>query len=130
MTSNELDKITGPRAARSRPTRPAEKNHTLESYLRNSLAELDASAPNATGVTLASRLDKNPKFDPDFQDENSLVHADKWKQSFERNLPSGKRPRKLFPSILLYLAIAILSGGISGAALLYILLHYALPQDT
>jgi hypothetical protein len=129
MTSNELDKITGPRAARSRPTRPAEKNHTLESYLRNSLAELDASAPNATGVTLTSRLDKNPKFDPDFQDENSLVHADKWKQSFERNLPSGKRPRKLFPSILSYLAIAILSGGISGAALLYILLHYALPQD-
>jgi hypothetical protein len=130
MASNELDKQKGRRAAGSPPPRTAEKYDTLESYLRNSLEDLEASVPKAKGITLASRLDENPKFDPGIRGENSLVQADKWSQGFETNFPSEKRQRKLFPSLLPYLAIAILSGGISGGALLYFLLHYAVPRDT
>jgi hypothetical protein len=130
MTSNELDKQKGRRAAGSPPPRAAEKYDTLESYLRNSFEDLETSVPKVNGVTLASRLDENPKFDPGFRGENSLVHADKWSQSFETNFSSEKRQRKLFPSLLPYLAIAVLSGGISGGGLLYFLLHYAVPRDT
>ena len=130
MTSNELDKQKGRRAAGSLPPRTAEKYDTLESYLRNSFEDLESPVPKVNGVTLASRPDENPKFDPGFRGENSLVHADKWSQSFETNFSSEKRQRKLFPSLLPYLAIAILSGGISGGGLLYFLLHYAVPRDT
>ena len=130
MTSNELDKQKGRRAAGSLPPRTAEKYDTLKSYLRNSFEDLESPVPKVNGVTLASRLDENPKFDPGFRGENSLVHADKWSQSFETNFSSEKRQRKLFPSLLPYLAIAILSGGISGGGLLYFLLHYAVPRDT
>ncbi len=128
MTSNELDKLKSQHAVGSLQTRPAEKNYTLESYLRNSLEDLNASVPKVNGVTLASRLDKSSKFDPEFRSENSLVHADKWSQSFEASLPVAKRQRRLFPSLLPYLAIAIVSGGISGGALLYFLLNYAVPH--
>jgi hypothetical protein len=130
MTSNELDKLKGQRAAGSLPPRTAEKYDTLESYLRSSFEDLEASVPKVNGVTLASRLDENPNFDPGFRSENPLVHADKWSQRFETNFSSEKRQRKLFPSLLPYLAIAILSGGISGGGLLYFLLHYAVPRDT
>ena len=130
MTSNELDKLKSQRAAGSTPPRTAEKYDTLESYLRSNFEDLEASVPKVNGVTLASRLDENPKFDPGFRGENPLVHADKWSQSFEANFSSEKRQRKLFPSLLPYLAIAILSGGISGGGLLYFLLHYAGPRDT
>ena len=130
MTSNELDKIKSQRTAGSTSTRPAEKNYTLESYLRNSLEDLEDTIPKANEVALASRLGKDTKLSPDYRGENSLVQADKWSQSFEAGLPSEKRPKKLFPSVLSYLAIAILSGGISGGALLYFLLNYAVPHET
>jgi hypothetical protein len=130
MTSNDLDKLKSQNPAGSLPTRPAKKNYTLDSYLRNSLEELDASFPKVNEVTTPSRLDKNSKFSPDFRGENALVQADKWGHGFETSFPSEKRPRKLFRSLLAYLAIAILSGGLSGGALLYCLLHYAVPRDT
>jgi TPR repeat protein len=130
MTSNELDKLKSQRAAGSTPPRTAEKYDTLESYLRSNFEDLEASVPKVKGVTLASRLDENPKFDPGIRGENPLVHADKWSQSFEPNFSSEKRQRRLLPSLLPYLAIAILSGGISGGGLLYFLLHYAVPRDT
>ena len=129
MASNEPDKIKGQRAVESATIRPAENNFTLESYLRNSLVELDSSVPKVNGVVLASRLGKDPKLGHDARGRNSLTPADKWGQGFEPDWPTEKRPRKLFASILPYLAVAIICGGISGGALLYLLLHYAAPPQ-
>ncbi len=129
MTSNEFGKIKSQRAVGAASTRPAEENYTLESYLRNNLENLEEFIPKAKGVVLASRLGKDTKLDPDYRSENSLVQADRRSQSFEADLPSAKRPKKLFSSVLSYLAIAILSGGISGGGLLYFLLNYAVPHE-
>jgi len=120
--------MKGQRAIESATIRPAENNFTLESYLRNSLVDLDSSVPKVNGVVLASKLGKDPKPGHDARDQNSLMHVDKWSQGFETDWAPRKRPRKLFASILPYLAVAIICGGISGGALLYLLLHYAVPQ--
>ena len=133
MTSSELSKIKGKRVAESLSFGVAENKSTLEAYLQNSLQELDASVPKVNGVVLASRYGKDNNLpNHDHPDDQALIHRDdqKWGRSVETGLTAGKRPRKLFPSILSYLAIAILSGGLSGGALLYFLLHYAVPHDT
>ncbi|HWJ17382.1 MAG TPA: hypothetical protein VNR65_01520 [Geobacterales bacterium] len=101
--------------------------------MQNSLEDLGSSVPKVNGVVLASRYGKdNNLSNHGHPDDQALIHRDdqKWGRSFETGLTAGKRSRKLFPSILSYLAIAILSGGISGGALLYFLLHYAVPHDT
>ena len=133
MTSSELSKIKSQRIAESLSFGVAENKSTLEAYLQSSLEELGASVPNVNGVVLASRHGKdNNLVSHERLDDQALIHRDpqKWGRSVETGLTAGKRPRKLFPSILSYLAIAILSGGISGGALLYFLLHYAVPHDT
>ena len=89
--------------------------------------------PKVNGVVLASRYGKDTNLpNHDHPDDQALIHRDdqKWGRSLETGLTTGKRPRRLVPSILSYLAIAILCGGISGGALLYFLLHYAVPHDT
>jgi hypothetical protein len=132
MTSSERSKIKSQRLAESLPYGVTENKSTLEAYLQNSLEQLGASVPKVNGVVLASRLDKDTNlFSHDHSDDQALIHRDahKWRQSCETTLTAPKRPRKLFPSILSYLAIAILSGGVSGGALLYFLLNYAVPHD-
>ena len=133
MTSSELSKIKNKRVAESLSYGVAENKSTLEAYLQNSLQDLDASVPKVNGVVLASRYGKdNNLSNHDHPDDQALIHRDgqKWGRSVETGSTAGKRSRKLFPSILSYLAIAILSGGLSGGALLYFLLHYAVPHDT
>ena len=133
MTSSKLSKIKSQSVAESLSFGVAENKSTLKSYLRNSLEELGASVPNVNGVVLASRHgEDNNLVSHEHLDDQALIHRDaqKWGRSVETGLTTGKRTRKLFPSILSYLAIAILSGGISGGALLYFLLHYAVPHDT
>ena len=133
MTSSRLSKIKSQGVAESLSFGVAENKSTLEAYLRNSLEDLGASVPNVNGVVLASRHgEDNNLVSRKHADDQALIHRDaqKWGRSVETGLTAGKRQRKLFPSILSYLAIAILSGGISGGALLYFLLHYAVPHDT
>ena len=133
MTSSELSKIKSQRLAESLSFGVSENKSTLDEYLQNSLEDLGASVPNVNGVVLASRYGKdNNLVNHEHLDDQALIHSDahNWSPSLETGLTAGKRPRKLFPSILSYLAIAILSGGISGGALLYFLLHYAVPHDT
>lgn len=133
MTSSKLSKIKSQRVAEPLPFEVAENKSTLEAYLRNSLEELGASVPKVNGVVLASRYGNDTNLpNHDHPDDQALIHRDpqKWGRSVETGFTAGKRPRKLFPSILSYLAIAIVSGGISGGALLYFLLHYAVPHDT
>ncbi len=133
MTSSELSKRKSERIAESLSVGVAENKSTLESYLRNSLEDLATSVPNANGIVLASRHGKdNNLVSHERLDDQALTHRDpqKWGRGVDTGLTAGRRSRKLFPSILSYLAIAILSGGISGGALLYFLLHYAVPHDT
>ena len=132
MTSSKLSKIKSQSVAESLSFGVAENKSTLESYLRNSLEELGTSVPNVNGVVLASRHGKDNNLVSHEQlDDQALIHRypQKWGRSVETGLTAERRSRKLFPSILSYLAIAILSGGISGGALLYFLLHYAVPRD-
>ena len=133
MTSSEPSKIKNQRIVKSLSFGVTENKSTLEEYLRNSLQDLDASVPKVNGVVLASRYGKDsnlPSHAP--LDDQALIHRDaqKWGRSFETGLTTGKRPKRLFTSILSYFAIAILSGGISGGALLYFLLHYAVPHNS
>ena len=133
MTSSKLSKIKSQRVAESLSFGVAENKSTLEAYLQSSLEELGASVPKANGMVLASRLGKDPNPPShDHLDDQALIHHDahKWGHSGETSVTAGKRPKRLFPSILSYLAIALLSGGISGGGLLYFLLHYAVPHDT
>ncbi len=131
MASNELDKLKSKRTEDSLPVISADNELTIEAYLRNSLGDMEAYVPKVNGVALASRLGKDPKiFSSEPLDKNALMERDEdeWGQNFETDLHDRKRQRKPFPSIALYLAIALLSGGISGGALLYLLVHYAAPQ--
>jgi len=133
MASSEPSKIKKQRVEDSLSFGVDENKSTLEAYLRNSLEELDAAVPKVNGVVLASRYGKDNNFyNHDYPDDQALIHRDgqKWGRSVETGLTTEKRSKRLFPSILSYLAIAILSGGLSGGALLYFLLHYAVPHDT
>ncbi len=128
MTSNDRDEIESQHAAKSLPTRTAEKSLTLDAYLRNSLQELNEFVPKAMGVVVASKLGKPPMPGLDYRDENSFRPPATWSQSYETGSAPVKRQKKIFPSILPYLAVAIICGAGSGGVLLYFLLHFAAPH--
>lgn len=121
MASNGLNKVKSQRIGESPSARKTEKDISLESYLRNSLEDLDASSRRSRGTGSA------PRYDADFEDEPSDQSDDRWAQSFQADLNKGRRPKKLLGSILPYLAVAIICGATSGGALLYFMLRYSAP---
>lgn len=122
MASKGLDKVKGLRAVDPPPERPSEKNTSLETYLRNSLHDLDPAARDFRGLPSSSRYVPNLGADPD--DRND----DEWAESFQTNVKAKPRPKKLLGSILSYVIVALLCGAASGGTLLYFLLRYSQPS--
>ena len=121
MVSNGLDKVKSQRMGESPSRKKAEKDLSLESYLRNSLEDLDASSRRSRGAG------GPPHYGVDFEQGSIDESEDTWAQSFQADLNKERRPKKLLGSILPYLAVAIICGATSGGALLYFMLRYSAP---
>ena len=121
MAGNGLDKVTSQRMGGSPSRKKAGKDISLESYLRNSLEDLDASSRLQRGAGHV------PQYDADFDDEPGDQSGDTWAQSFQPALNKERRPKTLLGSVLPYLAVAIICGATSGGALLYFMLRYSAP---
>jgi hypothetical protein len=115
MANNESSKVKGS---------SLEKNPALDTYLRRRVKELDAPVRNKKLVLPASRLDKESD-SPDWLTKKALGqrHVDNWSGKFDLGVASNPR-KSFFASMLRYFGVAIIGGGISGAALIYVILHY------
>ena len=115
MTSNESSKSK---------SSSLDSSLALETRLRQRAEDLDAAVRDTKWVSPASGLDRESD-SADWLKEEAFGqrHVDNWGENFEL-MAAPKRRKSMFASMLRYFGVAIICGGLSGGAVLYVILQY------
>lgn len=126
MTNDDLGKIKSRRTV----TDPLKKRAdvSLDSYLHHGLEDFDQFEQDLTNEALPTQHRR--KSDRRLDEHYDFGYADKWSQRFEADaIVAAKPSRRVFPSIMPYLAVAIMCGVVSGGVLLYFMVRQSMPLD-